>query len=797
MNPMPVAELPEITSAAEASKPSLRRRIFISAVRFLFVLALGALAGGGWYLAKRGFGRSWRALVVEELHKHGVEASVRRLTLDPFHGLVAQDVRIFDYKHRENTIAQISRLSLDVNYAALMQRQPFLNGIDIRDAQVTLPLPVGVDPRLPRAAIRNLHAHIYFPPEQIYLSQADGIFCGIHISASGQLIKRKDYQPSHQVSDEEWQQRMMLFQRVVTELNKFTFETQPHLQIKFSGDLAQLENARLTGSLRAERFRRGTYQWEGLRLAGELAEQTLNLTECDWQDDLGTLKASARWHRPDGQLEFQARTSLNLRALLDAFGAGGVLADFNFLAPPRLEISGEAHLGEGQPQWNAIGRVAFDHFVYKAIPFNGANAEFSSDGERMMLRDIHLRHQSGELTAQWLDAPDDFRLDLISTIDANALRSLAPAGMREFVNDWDWPRTSNVRLAIRGSSREPATWKGDGHLQLERGRFRTVEFNSASADVHFGDGAVTYQNFRVARDEGIATGTFVYDFAHHETRVTNVRSTLRPAEAIYWIDPKLLKVVTPYKFTAPPVVTANGLYQFHGGKNTHLEINVDSPAKMEYGFLGKTLPFDRVAAKLILTDDRLQIPEFSGSIFSGAIRGHADISLAKNDERYRAFIATEGIDFPRLTNLYFNYKTAQGAMNGQYEWSGKGSDARTMEGKGEIDVRNGDVFAIPLFGPLSDLLNAVVPGVGYHVARKAAMSFTISDGVIRTSDFHVDGGIFGMVGHGDSHFLDDKIDFNVRVDASGAGVVLKPLYKFLEYHAEGSLNHPTWRAAHF
>ena len=54
----------------------------------------------------------------EELHKHGVEASVRRLTLDPFRGLVAQDVRIFDYKNRENTLALISEISLDINYAA-------------------------------------------------------------------------------------------------------------------------------------------------------------------------------------------------------------------------------------------------------------------------------------------------------------------------------------------------------------------------------------------------------------------------------------------------------------------------------------------------------------------------------------------------------------------------------------------------------------------------------------------------------------------------------------------------------
>ncbi len=154
------------------------------------------MAGGGWYLAKKGFGRKWRGLVVEELHKHGVEASVRRLTLDPFRGLIAQDVRIYDYKDRENTIAEISRISLDVNYAALLQRQAFLNAIDIRNAQVTLPLPEGADPKSPHAQIKNLHAHIYFPPEQIYVSQADGIFCDIRISATGQLIKRDNYKPS-------------------------------------------------------------------------------------------------------------------------------------------------------------------------------------------------------------------------------------------------------------------------------------------------------------------------------------------------------------------------------------------------------------------------------------------------------------------------------------------------------------------------------------------------------------------------------------------------------------------------
>ena len=360
------------------------------------------------------------------------------------------------------------------------------------------------------------------------------------------------------------------------------------------------------------------------------------------------------------------------------------------------------------------------------------------------------------------------------------------------MNDWDWPHASNVQLSIRGPSAAAATWKGDGTLQLQRGRFRTIGFNSASASVDFRDGAVTYENFRSGRDEGVATGTFVYDFAHHETRLSNVVSGLRPTEAIYWIDPKLLKVVTPYKFQK----SSYDYYQRCLSVSRRQKYAPRNQCRV-IGWDGLYFSWENSAVRphqREVAPDRLSaaISELNGAIFSGTVRGSADLSLAKNDQRYRAAMTVDHVDFPKLTDLYFKYKTAVGLMNGRYEWTGIGSDARTMNGKGEVEVRNGDVFAIPLFGPLSDILNKIMPGIGYRVARKGKCRFTIKDGVIRTSDFHVDGGTFGMVGEGNAHFLDDKIDFDVRIDASGAGAVLTPLYKFFEYKAEGSLKKPDW-----
>ena len=55
-------------------------RVRRTLVRFAVVALLGGIVAGSFYLAKKGFSRNWRNKVVEELHKHGVEASVRFVT---------------------------------------------------------------------------------------------------------------------------------------------------------------------------------------------------------------------------------------------------------------------------------------------------------------------------------------------------------------------------------------------------------------------------------------------------------------------------------------------------------------------------------------------------------------------------------------------------------------------------------------------------------------------------------------------------------------------------------------------
>ena len=367
-------------SLLEPTPPSLARQFYrrrskshrsgARFLRFFLVAAICILAWSGWYLAKRGFGRQWRERVVEELHKRGVEASVRRLTLDPVRGLIAQDVRIFDFKNRETTLAVISEIALDINYAALLHRQPFLNALDVRGAELTIPTgnaaTSGSNPR-----ITQFRAHIYFPPEQIYVSQAEGMFCGVRISATGQLIKRSDYKPSREVSEEEWDQRMMLIQRVADELRRFTFPGEaPTLQVKFSGDLSQFEAARAEATLQADRLQRGSYEMKNLAVAAEWVNQTLNVTRCEWMDNAGSFSGRTSWSRETKAADFQARSTLDAKQFLEAFGFGQLLTDLAITSPPLIELSGSGNFAEAAPRVSVIGRAAVENFTYqgRAIP---------------------------------------------------------------------------------------------------------------------------------------------------------------------------------------------------------------------------------------------------------------------------------------------------------------------------------------------------------------------------------------------------------------------------------------------
>jgi len=159
-------------------------------------------------------------------------------------------------------------------------------------------------------------------------------------------------------------------------------------------------------------------------------------------------------------------------------------------------------------------------------------------------------------------------------------------------------------------------------------------------------------------------------------------------------------------------------------------------------------------------------------------------------------MAVKNVEFPSLTDLYFKYKTSQGSLAGKFDFGGNGSDKKALRGVGNVEVTNGNIFAIPVFGPLSELVNKL-SGMGYSQAHEATAPFSIKNGVIHTDNLKISGNLFSMLGHGDLNFVENALDFDIRMNAGGPGAVLTPIYKLFEYHGEGTLTKPVWRPKRF
>src|ERR1700677_84987 len=135
------------------------RRIVKTSLRVIVITFLIALAWGGWYINHRGFTRQWRQYVNTEFEKHGFSVDINRLTLDPFHGLIARDVTVYDVKGRQRRVATIEQIVLHIDYSHLLHHKPFLNGVDLRNTKLTLP----IDPSNPAGTnivISNFNARV-------------------------------------------------------------------------------------------------------------------------------------------------------------------------------------------------------------------------------------------------------------------------------------------------------------------------------------------------------------------------------------------------------------------------------------------------------------------------------------------------------------------------------------------------------------------------------------------------------------------------------------------------------------
>ena len=775
-------------------------RKFLSRSFWLAVVLAGLTAFGAlWYVGHRGFSEKWRQRVIAEAEKRGVHLTLGRLTLSPSQGLVACDVQIRTSRERGRAMALINEIVLDINYSNLVHGAPFLNALELRNATLSLPLDAEAH-KSKRIEISHLNARVLLPAHHLTVEHADAVVRGLHVSASAHFVNPEQFVWTRDQAAASDGGPLVHLNPLLDALEDLKMKGgQPTLVLRVSGDLAKPRYLFAEAVFRADRFRvNNLCQIESLKMILTLAEGRVRMDQCEVKDANGTLDATGAYGIDSGEAALQLRSTLDLPGLIRAVRSDAPFNELLLNQPPLLELHASASLGDpAAPSVQLAGRLSLGRFTVKSLPFEGAGTDFSwESGGRWYLHDARIQHKEGDFALNALQVPGDFRFTLESRIRPAVFFPLLPAEARTRLAEWEFRTPPMLHLEGHGTSWEPSAVEITGRAQLGATRARGTALKSVTVDLGFKSNVLTCQNIRLERDEGTGTGAVVYDFNTDELRFQNVKTTLNAVEVVRIFDGELAEQLTPYRFKTRPALTVNGTVGCrHGDWQRHnLRVDVEGARGMDYTFLKKELSANKISGTVAILNDRLKLEGLDASIWGGHLRGKADISLRKAAGDYTAELFTEAIDFPSLTKLYFDFDTSKGKLDGSFAFSGLHDSARAIVGKGAMHVSDGNVFAIPLFGPFSGILNEVLPGAGYNEARKGTCTFEMRDGTVTTNDLVMEGKGFSILGQGKLFVVDDKMDFSARIIAQGfAGKVLDPMSHLLEYVSDGSLSKPTWR----
>ena len=673
------------------------------------------------------------------------------------------------------------------------------------------------DPNGPILKLRRFQAKLSLLPDEVRLTQAEGDFYGVQISASGTLLHPKSFSPSGTPAPPETNARRREWAHFVTdEIQKVRSDrAAPRLDILFQGDLAHLETLRASAQLSGTALRRGGYFLEKLLVHLDYAAGAFHLREGELTDPHGTLSVQGDYTPATGDARFQVQSGfdasghgLDLVALAHEFYDPTALEDFHFREPPRLQLDGHARFAPAPdaehpaapPSFQYTGRLALGRFAYKKFEFERAETDFSWTADRWYLAGLRLvRPGNGngvqQILADVLSEPAGAKVRLTSTFDPLAFVSLAAPRLQSAVERLEFRDPPRLELTATGRSlTDPATLKTQGQFTLGRTRYRGQSLNRLHGDFTNDEHGLTARKVLLERDEGNGTAdSITYDFDKKEVRLVNVHTNLDPATAGVWLDPDVYHAIQPFRFRKPPALAIHGNVQFDGGRNSHLVTEVNAPGGMDYVFLHQNLPFTSIAGTVDFTEERMKFTNLRGEIFGGQAEGSLDLALGKVKD-YTAALGVKGLDFAKLTKLYFDYDDSKGELSGEYRWTGRGDDSRTLRGAGSLQVDRGNVFAIPFMGPLSGVLSNVIPGLGFDKAHRATATFQTADGRISTGNLDVHGLGFSLIGGGWLGYTNDTMDFRVRMNTRGLpGLVLSPVSKLFEYSSQGPLNKPVWR----
>jgi len=548
-----------------------------------------------------------------------------------------------------------------------------------------------------------------------------------------------------------------------------------------------------------------------LSSAGSWRAPTLVISNLDARLYSGGIQSAGQLNVATREADVKLSSNFDVRKVSHLLSpdAQRWLGEVTWAEPPKLQGSMNVILPawtNQTPDWAKEvlptlalhGNLAVERATYRQIPANSVKTDFAYSNRVWTVPNLFIDRPEGsaELSLVTSELSGEFHGLIRSTIDPKAVRPLLTEPQQQMLDDLRFSTPPRIHVDIRGRWNELEKCSGTGEIAIANFSFQTNTVEKLTASLGLTNQQLHVSSLRLEHaGKAITAETVAFDFPTKKVFFTNVFSTVDPYLVTRLIGDDVAENVAPYKYTDPPEIHLNGSLTIGNIDDADLHFDVAGGQ-----FQWKQFIADKISGRVDWQGPTLLVTNVQADIYRGRTVGWAYFEFNPgHGADYRFDLAATEIDLRSLVGTMTGKTNhLEGSLQGTWTLSsGNTDDPKTMRGSGNLNVREGLFWDVPIFGIFSPMLNAILPGAGNSRAHDASAQFVVGNGMVYSDNLEIRAPALRMQYRGAVDFeqnVDARVEAELLRDTWLIGrlvsLVLTPLTKLFEYKVTGTLSQP-------
>jgi hypothetical protein len=513
------------------------------------------------------------------------------------------------------------------------------------------------------------------------------------------------------------------------------------------------------------------------------------------------------------ELRFAGSTSFDLSHTFPLFPTNiqQWLNNYHSQTPPQLEVDGRLTLpswtnhapdwiGDVTPSLELRGKFQAGAGAYGGVTFTSAQSLFSLTNSAWRISDLKVERPEGMLEGQYTSDTDthQFHGRVRSTIDAKAVRPwLEKEGPQRALDFFEFTTPPLIEGQVWGN------WLDLDHISFAAWVaatnfiFRGESVKDCRTTLVYTNEFLSFIAPEVQRvgERGTATGIGL-DPVAQKLYLTNAVGNINAYAITRAVGQAATEAIEPYRFDSSPTGRAYGTLDLKGGRHeddVHFEVK-GGP------FHWRAFHLPQLSGRVDWVGETVALTNVHGDFHGGRLAGNAFFDFRPTNGAAFTFhsmftnadLHSFMADFSNKTNK------VEGIVKGELVVThANTAEPLSWQGYGTMNLTNGLIWDIPVFGLFSPILNSIAPGLGNSRAKKASATYVITNSLIQSSDLQVHATAMRMKYDLSVDFdggIEGRVEAELLRDMPAVGFVFSkifwPVTKLFEYKLSGTLAHP-------